>query len=180
MPHPKLEPSATLWLSFLSGENKNMIDIKNVTKSAAAEKLDELFWAVLWQPLGLPRNVRHSFRLEGEEFELMAEENGQVVGGLAAVWTGDTELELRHLAVAALAQNRGVGCRLVTELCRIAADKKCQRIHTLARNTSAGFFRKLGFRTASGAAPEHPIFMKHDITFEPMEKIVKQNNAVKS
>lgn len=149
-----------------------MATIDIVTTADAAAKLDELLWIVLWQPLGLPRDVRSSFSLEGEELELLARENGQIVGGLVAIWTSDTEIELRHLAVASRAQGHGIGRSLVAELCRIATAKKCHRIHTIARNTSADFFRALGFRTASGQAPEHPVFSEHGITFELMEKFI--------
>lgn len=144
-----------------------------MTTAEAAARLDELLWVVLWQPLGLPRDIRQAFSLEGEEFELLAQENEQVVGGLVAVWTGNTEIELRHLAVAAHAQGRGLGRDLVTELYRIAKARHCQRIHATVRNTSAGFFRRLGFQSASGQAPEHPVFLEHGIRFELMEKVIK-------
>ncbi len=151
-----------------------MATIESVTSADAAARLDELLWVVLWRPLGLPRDIRHTFRLEGEEFELVAQENGQVIGGLVAVWTGGAEIELRHLAVASHAQGHGIGRSLVTELYCIAKAKNCRRIHTVARNTSAEFFRTLGFQTASGQAPEHPIFLGHGITFELMERFVEQ------
>lgn len=148
--------------------------VKIVTTADAAARLDKLLWVVLWQPLGLPRDIRHTFSLEGEEFELLAQENEQVVGGLVAVQTGGAEIELRHLAVASHAQAHGIGRCLVTKLYRIAKAKNCRRIHTIARNTSREFFRTLGFQTAPGQAPEHPIFLEHGITFELMERFVEQ------
>jgi N-acetylglutamate synthase-like GNAT family acetyltransferase len=151
-----------------------MAVIEIVTTPDAAAKLDELLWVVLWQPLGLPRDIRSSFSLEGEEFELLARENGQVVGGAVAVWTGEAEMELRHLAVATHARGHGIGRSLIHELCRVAMVKKCRRIHTIARNTSADFFRKLGFQNAPGQAPEHPVFSEYGITFELMERFVEQ------
>ena len=156
-------------------ENKNMATVEIVTTTDASTTLDELLWVVLWQPLGLPRDVRSSFKLEGEEFELLAQENKQVVGGLVAVCTGDAEMELRHLAVAFHAQGRGIGRSLVAELCRIAKARNCWHIHTIARNTSAEFFRTLGFQAAPGLAPEHPLFLEHGIKFELMEKFVEQD-----
>ncbi|NLO34449.1 MAG: GNAT family N-acetyltransferase [Candidatus Hydrogenedentes bacterium] len=150
-----------------------MAIIEVVTTADAAARLDELLWVVLWQPLGLPRDIRHTFGLEGEKFELLAQENRQVVGGLVAVWAGATEIELRHLAVASHAQGHGIGRSLVTEFYRIAKAKNCRRIHTIARNTSGEFFRTLGFQTAPGQAPEHPVFLEHGITFELMEKFIE-------
>lgn len=150
-----------------------MATIEIIMASDAAARLDELLWKELWQPLGLSRDVRHTFGLEGEEFELLAQESGQLLGGLVAALTGDNEVELRHLAVFSDVQRRGIGRSLVTELHRIAKTKNCRRIYTIARNTSREFFRKLGFQTAAGQAPEHPVFLEHGITFEVMERFVE-------
>jgi RimJ/RimL family protein N-acetyltransferase/GNAT superfamily N-acetyltransferase len=158
----------------LFDEMKYVAKIQIVTTGDDAARVDEILWAVLWQPLGLPRDVRGSFKLDGEEFELLALEDEQVVGGLVAVWTGDGEVELRHVAVASFAQGRGIGRGLVAELCRIAKATHCRRIHTIARNTSAEFLRTLEFQTAPGQAPDHPVFLEHGITFELMEKFVEQ------
>lgn len=152
----------------------NMATVEIVKTVGDATEVDELLWFVLWQPLGLPRDIRSNFNIDGEKLELVAKENGQIVGGLVAVWTAENEIELRHLAVASGAQRKGIGRSLVAELCRIASVKMCRRIHTIARNTSAGFFRKVGFRAVPGRAPEHPVFLKHGITFEFMEKSVEQ------
>ena len=154
-----------------------MTAVETVTTKADAVELDELLWRILWQPIGLPRDVRSEFSVNGEELELIAKKNGQLMGGLVAVETSDTEVELRHLAVALNAQRKGVGRSLVAELLRIAASKKCHRIRIVARNTSAGFFRELGFKTTQGQAPEHPAFLNHGITFESMEKIVEHANS---
>ncbi len=142
-----------------------------------ADELDELLWCILWQPLGLPRNVRQSFKVDGKSLELVAKENGQVKGGVIAVWTGDTEVELRHLAIVLEEQNQGIGRRLIESVIEIVRPKGCRRIHTIARNTSVGFFKNLGFRTVPGTAPEHPVFKKHDIVFELMDRIVEPAGA---
>ena len=151
-------------------EKKNMATIESVTERDDAAMLDELLWTVLWQPFGLPRDMRHLLKREGEEFALLARKNAQLVGGLVAVLSRKGEMEIRHLAVDAHVQGQGIGRSLVAELCRIAENKNCKRIHTIARNTSVAFFRKLGFRISSEKAPSHPIFLKHGITFEIMEK----------
>ncbi len=150
--------------------NAHVVEV--VKRAADAAELNEILWRVLWQPLGLPRDIRHAFSVEGKELELVVKENGCIVGGLVAVWTADTEVELRHLAVAGDAQGRGKGRSLVLELVRIVAASGCRRIHTIARNTSVGFFRQLGFRTAPGTPPQHPEFAKHGITFELMEMTI--------
>ncbi len=151
--------------------NKAIVEV--VSSEIDATELDELLWRVLWRPLDLPRNVRHTFSVNGEELELVVKQNGRIVGGLVAVWTADAEVELRHLAVASEAQRCGNARILVAELVHIVAPSGCRRIHTIARNASADFFRRVGFATAPGESPEHPAFTKHGITFELMEKIVE-------
>lgn len=153
------------------------LTIEPVTSQKDTEALDELLWRILWQPLGLPRDVRQGFKVAGESIELVANENGRVTAGVVAVWTGGTEVELRHMAVLPEAQNKGIGRRLIATVVEIVRPKGCQRIHTIARNTSVGFFKKLGFTTATGIPPEHPIFKKHGIVFEPMKRIVEPAGA---
>ena len=67
-------------------------------------------------------------------------------------------------------KNQGAGSRLVNALIGTLSQNKCTRIRVIARDTSTGFFRKLGFTTSPGEAPEHPALKKHRITFELMEK----------
>jgi N-acetylglutamate synthase-like GNAT family acetyltransferase len=153
------------------------LTIESAASPEDTEELDELLWRVLWQPLGLPRNVRQEFKVDGESLELVARENGRVTGGVVAVWTGETEVELRHVAVVPEAQNRGTGRRLVERVVDIVRSRGCQRIHTISRNTSVGFFRTLGFKTASGTAPEHPVLRKHGIVFELMDRTVEPHVA---
>lgn len=147
-----------------------MLQIAPVSSPAEAERLDELLWSTLWKHLGLPRNVRESFKLDGETLEWVAAMEGRIVGGLVAVWTGPDEIELRHLAVAPDVQHQRIGQSLVVRLLDIAVSRKCRRVHTIARTTSAGFFRKLGFTPAPGVPPEHPVFRQHGISLELMEK----------
>jgi N-acetylglutamate synthase-like GNAT family acetyltransferase len=137
-----------------------------------ANELDELLWRILWQPLGLQRDVRNEFKVDGESLELISKADGQVTGAVVAVWTGDAEIELRHIAVLTEFQKQGIGSRLVERVVQIAKPKGCRRIHTIARNTSVGFFKNNGFRKAKGIAPEHSVFKNHGIFFELMERII--------
>ena len=139
------------------------------TENGSAE-IDELLWMVLWKPLGLPRGIRKDFVVEGKEIEIAAIQDGRIIGGIVGVRTSANEMKLRHLAVHPEAQRSGTGLRLVKELVRICTESGCKRIHTIARNTSAGFFRRAGFQTAQGQAPEHPVFLRQGIAFELMEK----------
>ena len=151
----------------------NTLLIQVASNPADVSGMDELLWRVLWQPIGLPRQVRRRFLVAGEQIELVAKQDDRLVGGLVAAKTADAEIELRHLAVSASERGRGIGRRLVEALIREAASRGCNRVHTIARNYSAGFFRKLGFRPAAGVAPEHPAFARHGITFELMEMMIE-------
>ena len=155
------------------GQKFDMATVEIVKTAGGTAEVDDLLWNVLWQPLGLPRNIRNNFSIDGKKIELAVKENGQIVGGLVAVWTAEKEIELRHLAVDSSHQGKGIGHSLVTELFRIVSVKLCHRINTIARNTSAEFFRGLGFQSVPGKMPEHPVFLKHGITFEFMERIVE-------
>jgi N-acetylglutamate synthase-like GNAT family acetyltransferase len=143
-----------------------------------AQDLDRLLWEVLWEPFGLPMNIRDTFTTEGEVIELIAKNAvDRIVGGLVAFLTGDgadAEIEIRHLAVDPKAWRQGIGLRLVEAVRTIAVEKNCRRIHTISRNTSSGFFRKAGFTTAPGTPPGDPVFESGGITFELMELRVKK------
>jgi N-acetylglutamate synthase-like GNAT family acetyltransferase len=136
------------------------------------QRLDLLLWEVLWQPLGFPRDVRDSFGIEGEQIVFAAREEEKMTGGLVAVMTSPSDIELRHIAVRPEARNRGTGGRLVGALVEEASRRGCRRLLVVSRNTSAGFFRKLAFQPAPVAAPEHPDFSMHGIAFIIMEKAV--------
>lgn len=145
------------------------VSITQARSRAARQALDALLWEVLWRPLGLPRDSRGSFRLAGEELELAAWVGKELAGGLVAVWTGPAEVEIRHLAVRPGLQRRGVGERLMAALLARVAAGGCRRVHTVARNTSAPFFERLGF-APSGPPLEHPAFQRHGIVFVPMAR----------
>ena len=137
-------------------------------------ELDHLLWEVLWKPLGLSRDFRGSVKLDGESLELVVKADGRIVGGLVANWIGDSEVEIRHIALRPEVQNQGMGRRLVMYLISTVSGQGCVRIRTIARSTSVGFFRKLGFTISPGKPPEHPDFESHGITFVLMEKDVAQ------
>lgn len=146
--------------------------ITKVASRKEADQLDELLWEVLWKPLGLPRDVRKSFKLEGEEIEIVAQVKARLVGGIVGVGTSPDEFELRHLAVESSCRGANIGSRLVRVFVDHVRDKGATRIKTIARNTSVDFFRKMGFESSSVEAPEHPVFKQHGITFKVMEKAV--------
>jgi ribosomal protein S18 acetylase RimI-like enzyme len=149
------------------------IEIHQIKSPSETEELDRLLWEVLWKPLDLPRNIRNSFKLEGEYLELGARIDNSFIGGLVANWTSPTEVEIRHIAVKPQNQKQSIGTQLFAKLLEHISDKSCIRVHTIARNTSADFFRRLGFSTAPGEPPDHPLFKKQGITFELLEKSVE-------
>ncbi len=135
---------------------------------ADASDLDTLLWVVLWKPLGLSRDVRKGLSIKGEQVELVALLDGNIAGGLVAVWTDKETVEIRHLAISVENQSRGIGKKLVAFLIDELSFKGCRSLSTFARNSSVSFFEKLGFQITPGNAPEHPVFKKHNISFHLM------------
>ncbi len=148
------------------------ITIRKAKTPADASDLDTLLWDVLWKPLGLSRDVRKGFSIKGEQVELVALLDGNMVGGLVAVWTDKETVEIRHLAISVENQSRGIGKNLVTFLIEELSFKGCRSLHTFARNSSISFFEKLGFQITPGNTPGHPVFKKHNITFHLMERLI--------
>ena len=153
-------------------KNRDMddLEIKLITSEYEFNALDELLWEVLWEPIGLPRDIRQSFMIEGEGVDLVALSGGGVIGGLSASWTFPMEVELRHLAVRPEVRRRGIGSSLVKKLIALVSQRNCSIVRTISRNTSTDFFRGMGFvPSRAGNFPDHPAFKKHGITFEMFE-----------
>jgi ribosomal protein S18 acetylase RimI-like enzyme len=142
------------------------------------EDLDSLLWEILWKPLSLPKNIHDKFKLTGETIELVAKSDWILIGGLVANWISPIDIEIRHIAVNPGSQRIDVGKGLVHALAESISIKGCERITTIARNTSVNFFSKLGFNIIREKKPaDHPDFLKHGITFEFMEKtLTKKGN----
>ena len=73
------------------------ITIRKAKTTADASGLDSLLWHVLWKPLGLSRDVRKGFSIKGEQVELVALLDGNIAGGLIAVWTDKETIETNAL-----------------------------------------------------------------------------------
>jgi N-acetylglutamate synthase-like GNAT family acetyltransferase len=114
--------------------------IKAAESHSEKSRLDQLLWDVLWMPLNLPRNVRHSFSVNKPDIEIIAIDKNTAVGGLVANHLSENEVEIRHIAVRADYQGHLVGRLLIQELIRRASKGSMTRIRTYARNTSMGFF----------------------------------------
>ncbi len=131
-------------------------------------QLDQLLWNVLWAPLNLPVDIREQFRLPGRSLELVAVEDGEVIGGTVFQWLRDGETELRHIGIQPGQQMRGIGSRLVRHGLALVSVEGCRVVYTISRTTSAGFFTKLGFAPVLERVPDHPIFLKDGIRFQKM------------
>ena len=68
--------------------------IKHAVSNKEKNELDLLLWNVLWKPLGLPRDIRKSFKLNNPQIDLVAVDNGTVIGGLVANWLSEPENEI--------------------------------------------------------------------------------------
>jgi len=143
------------------------MEIRQTTTPEDKLEVDWLLWEVLWEPLGFPSNIRDSFKLDKPQIDLIAVENGTVVGALVANWLSDNEIEIRHIAVRQDYQGKSVGTLLVKELYGLVQRKTPLTVKTHARNTSVGFFSKLGF-ISSGSQLYIKEFTKHGIWIQPM------------
>ncbi len=141
--------------------------IKHAISDKEKSELDQLLWDVLWKPLGLPRDIRQSFKLNNPQIDLVAVDNGVVISGLMANWLSENEIEIRHIAVSSDFQGLSVGKRLVKKLIKLVQKDNSVKIQTCARNTSVGFFTKLGF-ISIGEPMEHQDFARHGIKFQQM------------
>jgi len=92
-----------------------------------------------------------------------------VLGGLVANWLSEpeNEIEIRHIAVCSNFQGLSVGKSLVEKLIKLVQKGSHIKIQTCARNTSVGFFTKLGFISTS-EYQEHQDFALHGIKFQQM------------
>lgn len=68
--------------------------IKHAISDKEKIELDQLLWDVLWKPLGLPRDIRQSFKLNNPQIDLVAVDNGVAIGGLVANWLSESENEI--------------------------------------------------------------------------------------
>jgi len=127
-------------------------------------ELDLLLWEILWKPLSLPNNIRDRFKLAGETIELVAKSDRILVGSLVANWISPIDVEIRHIAVNPGSQRIGVGKGLVHALAEDISIRGCERITTIARNTSLNFFDKLGFNIIRENKPtDYPDFVKQEL-----------------
>ena len=150
--------------------------IKQATTKKEKSELDRLLWNVLWKPLNLPRHIRDSFKLDTLQIELIAVEDRLVVGVLVANWLSENEIEIRHIAVRPDYQENSIGTLLIEELFKLVREKAPLRIQIHARNTSIGFFSKLGFKL-SGNRLDNQNFIKQGIWIQQMSKDLGQNRS---
>jgi N-acetylglutamate synthase-like GNAT family acetyltransferase len=143
-------------------------EISSAKSKSQKGQLDALLWDALWSSLGLPRNARETFALEGDEIALIAMKGQICVGGLVGVIINEEQAKIRHLAVQPAYQKQKVGSALVSTFMQMMAEKNTQLGKTVARNASEPFFKKLGFRRTSDKL-EHPNFARQDIHFYEMQ-----------
>jgi N-acetylglutamate synthase-like GNAT family acetyltransferase len=150
--------------------------IKQATTKKEKAELDRLLWNVLWKPLNLPRHFRDSLKLDTPPIELIAVDENVIAGALVANWLSEKEIEIRHLAVKPEYQENSIGTLLVKELFALVREKVPLRIQTYVRNTSIGFFTKLGFKP-SGNRLDQPNFIRQGLWIQQMStKLIPDNS----
>jgi N-acetylglutamate synthase-like GNAT family acetyltransferase len=143
------------------------MDIKQATTHQEQNELDQLLWDVLWKPLNFKRDIRETFKLHMPQIDLIAIDQDVIIGALVANWLSSDEIEIHHIAVKRDFQKKAVGRMLFEELSRLTQDITPLTITTYARNTSIGFFSKLGFEPV-GSRLEVEGFMEQGIWLQQM------------
>lgn len=113
-----------------------MITITIEPTQQESARLDTLLWEVLWKPLNLPPSFRESVAVKGKQYEHIALQDKEVVGGFGAIHTPGTGCEIRHIAVVPRFRNLGCGTMLLRSILESAEDGGVYRIHTIARMAS--------------------------------------------
>jgi N-acetylglutamate synthase-like GNAT family acetyltransferase len=150
-------------------------EIRKAELNKERQELNTLLWEVLWKPLDFPPDIRKEFELDYPQIELIAIDNQtqEFIGGLVANRISDKTLEIRHLAVRTDRRGKSVGTTLVEKLLEFGRQEAIVKIQTHARNTSIGFFHRLGFKS-TGKQLQHPEFSRHGITFQLVEMRVTE------
>ncbi|MCD4781323.1 MAG: GNAT family N-acetyltransferase [Candidatus Omnitrophica bacterium] len=156
-------------------KNKILIEVI-IPQSEQARKVDELMWQILWEPLGLSKEIQNDFNLDGYEMILAIKDQDQFVGGLIAYQTSTDSYELRHIGIRQDYRACGLGTKMLVKLETIVRSQGIANLHAIARNASRPFFEKNGF-VSSGEYLDHPDFLEHEITFVKMQKGLMPNSA---
>lgn len=141
--------------------------IKETEINQEKQALDQLLFDVLWKPLDMKRDARENFKQDKPEEELIAIDNGKIVGGIVANWLTDDEIEIHHMAVVPEFQGRYIGKQLFLKLRELATSKGVHKMSVYARNNSIAFYEKLGFKQ-SGEIIKQCDLIKHGITCHKM------------
>ncbi|MFC1978477.1 GNAT family N-acetyltransferase [Chloroflexota bacterium] len=143
------------------------MEIRQASTEKDYAELDQFLWEVLWKPFGFDRDVRKEFKLDVPQIDLMAFNDGVLVGALVAYYVVDTEVEIRHMAVKSDVQGSAVGRRLVDSLTSLLSSKPVTKLNVYARSTSEGFYAKCEFMPV-GERFEYHLFSKNGIDIQPM------------
>ncbi len=102
--------------------------------------------AVLRQPLGLSLKDE-DLSAEADEYTLIAEEEGRVIGCVMLRPLSPESLKLRQMAVADSHQRQGIGAALVREAEAFAAEKGFALMTLHARMNAVPFYEQGGYVT---------------------------------
>lgn len=112
--------------------------------SAEHDQLIALRDAVLRRPLGLALSSA-DLQAERDSFHLGCWCDGHLVACVVLKPLGAGRMRLRQMAVAEAFERRGFGAQMVREAEAFARQQGCDEFILHARQTAAGFYRKLGY-----------------------------------
>ncbi len=109
-----------------------------------------LYYEVLYRDFGVDRDADWYQPAHGSEFAVaIAADRGLLGAARLLPAPGDTERQVRQVAVAPGARGSGVGRVLMGELHAIAAREGAETTWLHARETAFGFYESLGYRYES-------------------------------
>jgi N-acetylglutamate synthase-like GNAT family acetyltransferase len=130
------------------------------------QQADQLMYDVLWEPFGLPRDIRSKFKVEGQEKVIVALDEDKVVGAMVLI-IQEAVAEIRHAAVYAKYQHSGLGRALFNHVLTLAMEYEVNKLEVYARNSAIDYWEKMGFSDISGWL-DHDFFVNHGIRFKRM------------
>ncbi len=91
-----------------------------------------------------PEAMRRVARCPAAEF-LVAEEGESTVGFVRGVYDGSRAM-IHQLSVHPRHQSRGIGSRLVREICRVFSERGAPTLSATVTSNSVAFWEKIGFQ----------------------------------
>ncbi|MFC6441230.1 bifunctional GNAT family N-acetyltransferase/thioesterase [Bowmanella sp. JS7-9] len=102
-------------------------------------------WLMLRKPWNFPQGSEKDEYEQVSHHRMIVDSRGEVVAVGRLHFNTSEEAQMRHIAVAANMQGKGLGKMVVSALENVARSEGVQRIVTNSRDTSVAFFQSCGY-----------------------------------